>query len=244
MQLIEGCELAWTELCNPATPCSRSTGSRARVDNASSTRRNPRWRRASRLIVPDRPGYGASAWQPRHTFKSWASDVTELADHLGLEHFAVLGIFRRRAPCGGLHSLPPRPCHYRRARQRCRASRQARFEAGMMPANKVFARLGRTVPAANAVIFGLIFLIGRRFPAFMLGQLVASMPPVDRDALARLEVRNFPGHDRPSVPDRGQGRGTRLPALRARLGLPARGHHRAGTGVAEGRRCQRPVGPR
>lgn len=45
-----------------------------------------------RLIVPDRPGYGLSDDQPHRTILDWPDDAVQLADHLGLSRFAVLGV--------------------------------------------------------------------------------------------------------------------------------------------------------
>ena len=44
-----------------------------------------------RVIVPDRPGIGRSTHQPTRSIASWADDVAELADLLGIERFSVLG---------------------------------------------------------------------------------------------------------------------------------------------------------
>ncbi len=44
-----------------------------------------------RALSPDRPGYGLSSPQPGRTMKQWPTDVAVLADHLGIEHFAVIG---------------------------------------------------------------------------------------------------------------------------------------------------------
>lgn len=44
-----------------------------------------------RLIVPDRPGYGLSDFQPGRKLLDWPSDLEQLADHLGLNRFSVLG---------------------------------------------------------------------------------------------------------------------------------------------------------
>lgn len=44
-----------------------------------------------RLISPDRPGVGHSDPDPGRTTLSWASDVEELVDRLGVERFAVMG---------------------------------------------------------------------------------------------------------------------------------------------------------
>lgn len=45
-----------------------------------------------RLIALDRPGFGLSTFQPDRRFHDWPADVVELADHLSLKHFAVLGV--------------------------------------------------------------------------------------------------------------------------------------------------------
>jgi pimeloyl-ACP methyl ester carboxylesterase len=45
-----------------------------------------------RLIAPDRPGYGLSNFAPRKSIVDWLSDVVELAEHLGLARFDVLGV--------------------------------------------------------------------------------------------------------------------------------------------------------
>jgi len=53
-----------------------------------------------RLICPDRPGFGASTFQPRRRLLDWPTDVTQLVDHLGIETFVVLG-----HSGGGPHAL-------------------------------------------------------------------------------------------------------------------------------------------
>jgi pimeloyl-ACP methyl ester carboxylesterase len=44
-----------------------------------------------RLIALDRPGFGLSTFQPGRHFLDWPTDVVELADHLSLPRFAVMG---------------------------------------------------------------------------------------------------------------------------------------------------------
>jgi pimeloyl-ACP methyl ester carboxylesterase len=46
----------------------------------------------ARLIVPDRPGYGLSTFQRGRTLLEWPEDVVALADALGIERFALLGL--------------------------------------------------------------------------------------------------------------------------------------------------------
>ncbi len=45
-----------------------------------------------RLIGIDRPGMGRSQFQKRRCLLDWPDDVMELADYLGIERFAVLGV--------------------------------------------------------------------------------------------------------------------------------------------------------
>lgn len=46
---------------------------------------------AVRIISPDRPGFGRSDFKKARTILDWPSDIEELADHLGLERFHMLG---------------------------------------------------------------------------------------------------------------------------------------------------------
>jgi pimeloyl-ACP methyl ester carboxylesterase len=45
----------------------------------------------ARFVQPDRPGYGRSDYNPDHSLLTWAQDVAELADSLGLARFSVVG---------------------------------------------------------------------------------------------------------------------------------------------------------
>ena len=44
-----------------------------------------------RMIAPDRSGHGLSDFQQDRTYLDWPNDVSELADQLGMDRFAVLG---------------------------------------------------------------------------------------------------------------------------------------------------------
>jgi pimeloyl-ACP methyl ester carboxylesterase len=48
-------------------------------------------REGVRLIALDRPGYGHSTFDPGRAYEQSATDIGELADHLNLEEFGVLG---------------------------------------------------------------------------------------------------------------------------------------------------------
>ncbi len=62
-----------------------------------------------RLLLPRRPGFGGSDPAPGRTLRSWPRDVAALADALGLDRFAVLGVSAGgpyAAACA--HALPDR----------------------------------------------------------------------------------------------------------------------------------------
>jgi pimeloyl-ACP methyl ester carboxylesterase len=44
------------------------------------------------LIVPDRPGFGLSDFQPSRKFLDWPKDVAALAESLGIDKFSVFGL--------------------------------------------------------------------------------------------------------------------------------------------------------
>src|SRR5271157_2358409 len=46
----------------------------------------------ARIIVADRPGFGLSDFQKGRRILDWPNDVAELADNLGIDRFAILGL--------------------------------------------------------------------------------------------------------------------------------------------------------
>ncbi|KAL9096197.1 MAG: hypothetical protein Q9165_001720 [Trypethelium subeluteriae] len=46
----------------------------------------------ARIIGIDRPGIGLSTFHPRRKLSQWPLDVAQLADHLGIERFRVVGV--------------------------------------------------------------------------------------------------------------------------------------------------------
>lgn len=102
--LADGRRLAYTEWGDPngfpilyfhGTP-----GSRLWCPDEAATRSA-----RVRLVMPDRPGFGRSDDQDGRTLADWPSDVVELADALGIERFAVVGVSAGgtyAAACGAL----------------------------------------------------------------------------------------------------------------------------------------------
>ena len=92
MTLPDGRTLAYTEIGAPGGPVALyfhgAPGSRLELvalDEAFAAV-------GVRVVTPDRPGYGGSTPRRGRTTADWADDVAALADHLGVERFAVMGL--------------------------------------------------------------------------------------------------------------------------------------------------------
>lgn len=97
-----------------------------------------------RVICPDRPGYGLSDFQPGRSLLDWASDVEELADHLGLERFNVMGFSG-----GGPYSIV---CAYALPER----VKTALFVSGVGPANAPGVTEGMSLP--NRMLIAMVSL--------------------------------------------------------------------------------------
>ena len=91
LNFADGRELAWIEYGSPdgvpVVALHGSPGTRHLFAPLADTSLG----RGVRLIAPDRPGYGHSTYHPSRTYESWARDVGQLADHLGVNRFGVIG---------------------------------------------------------------------------------------------------------------------------------------------------------
>lgn len=100
LALPDGRSLAFTELGDPdGTPVIAfhgTPGSRLQLSGGHEAALGA----GVRLVLPDRPGYGHSSWQPGRRLAHWPADMAALADHLCFEHFAVVGVSG-----GGPHAL-------------------------------------------------------------------------------------------------------------------------------------------
>ncbi len=140
----------------------------------------------ARVVAVDRPGFGRSSFQPGRTFLDWPRDVAELADRLGIERFAVLGISG-----GGPYALA------------CAADPRDRVAAagvvvGVAPreATGMDRASVMTGPSARRVLRRTQFELAAL--AFRKGQQdkfvdrsMASMGPVDQAVLARAPIRTW-----------------------------------------------------
>ena len=189
VELPDGRELAWSEAGDPAgapvfafhgTPGSHH---QLLVDPA------PLVAVGVRFIAPDRPGYGHSTFHAGRTLQSWAGDVAALADHIGVDRFAVLGLSG-----GGPHAAACARFLPDRVTSAAIVSGIAPLadrgsEAGMMPMNRAVTRVARRAPALTRVPFGLMTRVGRRFPDRAIESFKRQLPPADVAVLSRPDAK-------------------------------------------------------
>jgi pimeloyl-ACP methyl ester carboxylesterase len=134
--LSDGRRLGYAEYGDPAgepwfyfhgTPGSRFE---ARFAHDAATRHHVR------LIAVDRPGFGLSDFQPRRRIRDWPADVAQLAGHLGIERFGVIGLSG-----GGPHALACALAMPERVNAAALVSSAAPIEAYIARSKSAFGRL-------------------------------------------------------------------------------------------------------
>jgi pimeloyl-ACP methyl ester carboxylesterase len=140
-----------------------------------------------RLVAPDRPGVGASTPQPGRRLLHWPDDVHHLADHLGLDRFAVVGFSN-----GGPHAAA---VAYRLAGRVSATALVAPIPPPDPPgALRQLGTPGWYYPAARRAPFVLrglyatLAALARRNPRRAERPLVGSMSEPDQELFDRAEL--------------------------------------------------------
>jgi pimeloyl-ACP methyl ester carboxylesterase len=146
--------------------------------------------RGARLITVDRPGYGLSDFQPSRNLLDWPGDVTQLADTLGINRFAVCG-WSGGAP----HAMSVAFKMPERVTQVALFSGASPFDIpgvtdGMMVAEQAeFALAGRLPWRVVHQAWQLIAWDFRRNPQAAYDSLLGMMQGVEREQFAAPAVR-------------------------------------------------------
>lgn len=140
-----------------------------------------------RLVTIDRPGHGLSDFQPNRTLLDWPEDVAALANHLGIEQFAVSGW-----SFGGPHALA---CAYRIPDRLTAVGLISSFGPYDRPA--ATAGMDRNNKMALAMAHRLPWVATRRVTA-MMGRAFTKDP----EGTARRRFASLPAPDRQALDDR------------------------------------------
>lgn len=184
----DGRELAWTEFGDrqgaPIVAFHGSPGSGYDFAGVSETAAG----KGVRLIAVDRPGYGLSTFDPARSYESGAHDIGELADHLGIDRFAVIG-----HSSGGPNAAA---CAWFLAdRLSCCAivSGPAPPEAGIskhevMRQNRIALRLQLTAPRLMSAAWGAGLRQAQRRPDKVLAYMRRTLPACDVAVIERPDT--------------------------------------------------------
>jgi pimeloyl-ACP methyl ester carboxylesterase len=142
-----------------------------------------------RLIAPDRPGFGRSDFQPGRQLLDWPDDVCELADVLGLNRFAVLGVSGGGpATLACAWKIPQRLTAVGVVSSPCPTDVPGVTE-GMSRTNRMLFLLAKHAPAL--VRLNMAFLAYLARTDRLVERLVYKMADVDKALVERREIRQY-----------------------------------------------------
>ena len=147
--------------------------------------------RGVRVIIPDRPGMGASDFQPGRRIVDWPSDVLDLADALETDTFAILGSSGGSpyaAACGALIPTRVRAVGLIGGLAPLDAPGMASALRGPL---RMMFRLGRFAPSLLRGLFTLNLNMMRKGGDRAAERMAASFPEPDRRLLLqRRDIRD------------------------------------------------------
>ena len=144
-----------------------------------------------RLIAPDRPGYGKSEPKPGRSLLDWADDVTELANALEIDNFAIVGVSG-----GGPGALacawkmPERLTSVGVVASPAPTNAPGVFE-GMSRTNRFFMNMSWYLPWLSTLNIRFLASVIRRDPARYLNTMKYKVHDVDKAILARPEIQDM-----------------------------------------------------
>jgi pimeloyl-ACP methyl ester carboxylesterase len=142
-----------------------------------------------RLVCPDRPGYGLSTFQSDRRLIDWPDDVSQLADHLGIDQFAVLGYSG-----GGPHAIVCAALLPQRVSAGVIVSgvgplSDPRAVAQMKRGQRFVTSLARRRSRLLEPIMAVQVEVARRWPRWGLELFKKQLPPSDVQLVDRPDVR-------------------------------------------------------
>lgn len=143
-----------------------------------------------RMIAPDRPGLGLSDFKPGRTLTDFADDVSELADYLGWNRFAVLGVSGGGPYAAACAARIPQRVTV--ALLVCGVGPADAPDAikNMVAINRWLLAMARKFPRVAGGVAGLCLrVIWRKGHQVIPRQIEARLPPSDQKALENAELR-------------------------------------------------------
>lgn len=190
LELTDGRRLSYAEYGRPngspmflfhGTPGSRLFG---RLGHNAAADRN------IRLIVPDRPGFGRSQFQRGRKLTDWPSDVTQLADALGIASFAVVGVSGGGPYAAACAAKIPERLTGVGIVSGISPNRRAALK-GLSRGRRLMLAVGKRAPILLRPEAAMLHLLAIRYPERVLSGFRRAMPAADREVLARSDVKEM-----------------------------------------------------
>ena len=142
----------------------------------------------ARIIAIDSPGTGLSDFKPGRRYLDWPDDVTELADSLVIDRFAILGV-----SSGGPHALACALKIPRRLTAAAIVSSPCPFNVksvshNMTRSERLRAFVGRTAPWLIRLFLSMTTRNAVRDPATTILRTLGRLPEADKALMARPET--------------------------------------------------------
>jgi pimeloyl-ACP methyl ester carboxylesterase len=142
-------------------------------------------RRGYRLVALDRPGMGRSDFTSGHTWLGYLSDVTALADHLGIDTFTAVGY------SGGgtvaqtcAYALPERVDRAILIGSWAPVNEDPALFQMLAPLDRFFYNVGKHIPALFNFPFTMFLVTARYFsPEAFFNSIKSSMSAADQQAI-------------------------------------------------------------
>jgi pimeloyl-ACP methyl ester carboxylesterase len=141
-----------------------------------------------RLIAVDRPGVGASSFQPKRKLIDWPAEVTVLADSLGFERFSVLGYSGGGPYAAVCAALLPKRLGAAGMVSSLVSFDHTELLAGINPGNVQFLKLSIQKPLLYQFIYWQISLLAKFAPQKYLERALSTFGEADREVFTRPEV--------------------------------------------------------
>jgi pimeloyl-ACP methyl ester carboxylesterase len=145
----------------------------------------------ARIIAVDRPGIGLSDFKPGRQYLDWPDDVSELADLLRVDYFAILGLSSgvpHAAACA--FKIPDRISSVAIVSGPCPFNVPAATEQISMTW-RIRALAGQKAPWLVSFFFGIIARSARHDPVSAISRTLGGLPEPDRVVMARPEVMQW-----------------------------------------------------
>ena len=145
----------------------------------------------TRIVAPDRPGYGRSSPNPGRSLLDWARDVEVLAEHLNIDRLCIVGVSGGGPGALACASAMPGLLSCVGVVAGAAPTNAPGVFEGMSSINRFFMRLAFSAPILSALNTRFVAWLVRRDAGRYIDMMQRKVHDVDRAVLADRRVREM-----------------------------------------------------